>query len=220
MCAAAFENLGLDFLEEETLPATVGTAWPTSSQAADSGCVSDKDQSEETNLLPIFSWLESGMCDHVTVRNQSDDMIIYESDEFDFVSDDDLDKELDLEVYGIKVTPQPSLPGDFTPKSPAVMSPFSPHLHPPEVNYYSSSSGYNTLLPLDSRDLTEVMDRLALSQGDGDGERCGSRDTAPGGLFPRCMAPCPPEDLDPPPEGCSPAYLTEEEITPEPDTPK
>lgn len=217
MCSAAFENLGLDFLED-SLPASLGTAWSSANQNVDSGCVSEKDQSEELNLLPIFHWLESGMCDHVTIRNQSDDLIIYESDEFDYESDDDLDKELDLEVYGIKVTPQPSLPGDFTPKSPAVMSPFSPHLHPPEVNYYSVSPGLGNLASLDrtydsNRELTEAMDKLVIGETEFPGGEGGGRDL-PSGPF-RCAAPCPPEDLLPS-GGCSPAYLTEGE-SPDPD---
>ncbi len=42
-------------------------------------------------------------------------MVLYESDDLEYVSDDDLGQELDLEVYGIKVTPQPSIPGENTP---------------------------------------------------------------------------------------------------------
>ena len=204
MCSAAFENLGLDFLEE-SLPSNLGIAWPSSGQS-DSGCVSEKDQSEEGTVIPIFNWLELGMCNHVTIRNQADDMIIYESDEFDYESDDDLNKELDFEVYGIKVTPQPSLPGDFTPKSPAVMSPFSPHLHPPEVGYYSISPGQNSLTPMDrnfdvNRELTETLDKINLNES----ENVINRETMPSAF--RCVAPCP---EDQPPTG-SPAYLTEGE---------
>ena len=208
MCSAAFENLGFDLLKESP-SLNLGIAWSTSGQA-DSGCVSEKDQSEETNSIPIFHWLQSGMCNHVIIRSQADDIIIYESDEFDYESDDDLDKELDLEVYGIKVTPQPSLPGDITPKSPAVMSPFSPHLHPPEAGYYSASPALNALTQLDktfdiNKELTEATDKINLT----DSENLFYADIMSSAF--RCGAPCP----DDQPAVRSPAYFTE----PESDTP-
>ena len=195
MCSAAFENLGLDFLGEP-LPPNLGIAWATSGQA-DSGCVSEKDQSEEGSVIPIFNWLESGMCNHVTIRNQADDMIIYESDEFEYESDDDLDKELDLEIYGIKITPQPTLPGEFTPKSPARMSPYSPHLHPPEVSHYSvSPRNYDV-----TKELTETMDKINLNEP----ENLINREIMSSAF--RCVAPCP----DDQPAIGSPAYFTEGE---------
>ena len=51
----------------------------------------------------------------IFLRYHTDDMVLYESDDLEYVSDDDLGQELDLEVYGIKVTPQPSIPGENTP---------------------------------------------------------------------------------------------------------
>ena len=112
LCSLAFENLGLEFVEEYTpFDGNYGNSSEDvqhSSDNANRKKTGDGLPPTRVYQPPLLEWLEAGQCGHVATRAAADVAArgCGEDDDEYYESEDDLASDLDLEIYGVRISPQ------------------------------------------------------------------------------------------------------------------
>ena len=107
LCSLAFENLGLEFVEDLT-PFDCNFGGEPRVDGCGAGGSSDSCQ-PKTRLYqpPLLQWLEVGQCGHVNARPQAEGSQLDNIDQEENInSDNDLASDIDLEIYGVRISPQ------------------------------------------------------------------------------------------------------------------